>query len=543
MIAAALFALATLALGWVALAPLARRLGARGYHAAAYPVGLLGWSAVACVSAILRAGWTWPIALAGAAVFLVAGFALSHAVGAPRGGGLQPVASSGGATTAPAAWTFAVTGAAFAAVATALHASGWTSAAYDSIFHYQASAVWLFDTGRFTPNIAGAYGPLIPSIQAAGRLFGLDWVSSVWPILALHVVGWVALETYEAAARTLGRVGRTVLALVIALLLATTAPFLAHTLYVHSHMISACYLLLAVLAVRRAFWPMGAAPARAFAALGESAAASPSGPAPTPPPAPAPVDRAWLVVAGVATAGLVLARPDGLAYAFVVLALVAIAALERADTSPAAPLTYCAALLAPVAAVYGTAILRLGFWRGPKLSGRMTATLIVALALAGLATAAATALARHKPRMQALLGHTGVLLGVVLAADAAVIGLMAMRNPGGFAAATSNMVGNLGFEGGYGNLWIVAVILVALSLNTWRLWSHWRWPALTLYAVAQFFAIAVVVHGTSHPGRLSPADSFARVAFHAVPLVFVYAGYVIGGLLDTCRGDRDAESA
>ncbi|MDP2181977.1 MAG: hypothetical protein Q8K99_05325 [Actinomycetota bacterium] len=530
MIAAAAFTLATLALGWIALAPLARRLGAAGYHAVAYPVGLLGWSAVACVSAVVRHACTWQIALAGAAVFSGAGLALTQAMGAPRGSG--PRAAGGpGAPSAPAAWTFAATGGALAAVAAALAASGWTSAAFDSIFHYQSSAMWLFDTGRFTPNIVGAYSPLIPSILAAGRLFGLDWVSTVWPLLALHVAVWVAAETYGAVSRTLLPAARTALAAIITLLLVTTAPFLAHTLYVHSHMISACYLLLAVLAVRRAFWPASA-------------------PAATPRPAPAPTSapsalaaRAWLVVAGVATAGLVLARPDGLAYAFAVLVLVAIAGFERTGTTPATILAYLAALLAPVAAVYGTALLRLGLWRGPKLSGNMTAALIIGLAAAGIATVAAAAIAERAPRARAVIGRKGLLLGLALTANAAAIAVMAARNPAGFAAATSNMIGNLTRSGGYGNLWLVAAALVALSLATWSLWAHWRWPVLHLYAIAQFFAVAVVVHGTSHTGRLSPADSFARVAFHAVPLVFVYAGYVVGGLLDTCRKGRDAESA
>lgn len=534
MIAAAAFTLATLALGWAALAPLARRLGAFGYHAAAYPVGLLGWSAVACVSALVRQAWTWQIALAGAAVFSVAGLALTQAVGAPRGS--DPQAADGpGAPSAPAAYTFAVAGGALAAGAAALAASGWTSAAYDSIFHYQSSAMWLFDTGRFTPNIAGAYGPLIPSIMAGGRLFGTDWVSTVWPLLALHVAVWVAVETYVTASRRQSTATRVALAAIITLLLVTTAPFLAHALYVHSHMISACFLLLSVLAARRALWPgpLGGADA--------TPEASASGRLPA--AGPAPGARAWLAVAGAATAGLVLARPDGLAYAFVVLALVTIAGLERAGTTPAAVLAFAAPLVLPVAAVYGTVLLRLGLWRGPKLSGKMTLALVLGLAAAGVAAAAVAAIAGRVPAARAVLGRKGLLLGLALGGNAAALGLMAVRNPAGFEAATSNMIGNLARSGGYGNLWLVAAALGALSLATWRLWARWRWPAFVLYAIAQFFAVAVVVHGTSHPGRLSPADSFARLAFHAVPLVFVYAGYVAGGLLDTCRGDRDAESA
>jgi len=515
VIAAAAFALLTLALGWLVLAPIRRPLGAVAFHSVAYPIGLLSWTAVACASALLRHAWTWPLVLASLTVFAIAGFALAHATAAPRAGDRHLFATPG-APKAPAAWTYAAAATTLAAVALAVQASARTAAAYDSIFHYQSSAIWLFDTGRFTPAITGAYGALIPSTIAGNLLVGLDWTATVWPVLALHVIAWVGIEIYGASSARLSRGIRAALAVTLTALLATTTPFLAHTLYVHSHMISACYLLLAVLAVRRAFWVM---------------------PRDGGPDATA-TERAWLLVAGVATAGLVLARPDGLAYAFGILALVAIARFERARGAGTV-LTFLAGLLVPVAAVYGTALLRLGFWTGPKLSGKMTAALIAALLLVGLIAA----FADRVPGARGLFGRRGVLLGGVLAANAALVGVMAIRNPEGFAASSANMIGNLTHSGGYGNLWYVLAALVALSLATWRSWTRRRWPALMLYAIVQFFVIAIAVHGTSHPGRLSPADSFSRVAFHAVPLIFVYAGYVVGGLLETYREDRDVESA
>ena len=45
--------------------------------------------------------------------------------------------------------------------------------------------------------------------------------------------------------------------------------------------------------------------------------------------------------------------------------------------------------------------------------------------------------------------------------------------------------------------------------------------------IAQFFAIALVVHGLAHPGRLSSADSFNRVAFHIVPIALWYAASAV----------------
>ena len=52
------------------------------------------------------------------------------------------------------------------------------------------------------------------------------------------------------------------------------------------------------------------------------------------------------------------------------------------------------------------------------------------------------------------------------------------------------------------------------------------------------FAIAVIVHGLMHEGRLSRADSFSRLAFHAVPLFFWYLGTVAGGLVQTLSSPR-----
>ena len=54
-----------------------------------------------------------------------------------------------------------------------------------------------------------------------------------------------------------------------------------------------------------------------------------------------------------------------------------------------------------------------------------------------------------------------------------------------------------------------------------------RGPAFTLFAIGQFFAIALVVHGVAHPGRIASADSFNRVAFHMVPIALWYIGSAI----------------
>ena len=51
-----------------------------------------------------------------------------------------------------------------------------------------------------------------------------------------------------------------------------------------------------------------------------------------------------------------------------------------------------------------------------------------------------------------------------------------------------------------------------------------RGADVTLFAIAQFFAIALVVFGVAHPGRLATADSFNRVAFHMVPVAMWYIG-------------------
>ena len=63
-----------------------------------------------------------------------------------------------------------------------------------------------------------------------------------------------------------------------------------------------------------------------------------------------------------------------------------------------------------------------------------------------------------------------------------------------------------------------------------------------LYAVAQFALIALFVHGTTHPGRFGLYDSFNRIIFHTVPLVWFVAACTLGGSAAVLLGGETSAS-
>ena len=487
------FALVTVSLlvGWIALWPCRRLLGAWGYHLAAYPIGLLAWPVGAALTEVT--GGLYQLGIAALAAVLVA------LVGSLT---CWFVASGHGDASVPT-WTWFAHGAVVLGLAGVFSAAGYSVLGYDSVFHYEMWGLWLFDTGRLTLRIVGAYGMFLPSMHAANRAFGGDWTFVVYPVMAAHLLALLGYALWRTLPAALTRAWGVAIVSATLVLLATTSPFLFHTLNVHSHMASAMYFTLAIIGVYEAFLGLGK--------IADKTA------------------LAWSLVAGLSLGGFALLRTDGFAYAVVVLALAAV--LNMVDPNPRRLLALHGGLYAVIAITYGAAFIGLGVWHEDRMSGKMAGTVIVLTLLISAASYAGPWFSRWFRNRQTLL------LTVVGLNFAAIVGAYVLR-PAGFEVAMTNMVGNLASAGGYGLLWyfIAGSALVTLVLR--QGWADHEWTDYALYAFFQFFAIAVIVHGLVHEGRLSRADSFSRLAFHAVPLFFWYLGTVGGGLVQTLTGPR-----
>lgn len=499
MTANALLVIVSFLVGWVALWPARRALGAWEYHLAALPVGLLGWTAAVGLAGLLARPMDLLVSAAAVALYVAAVFAA------------LTVMTRGPRTTsppAPAPWTFVAALCVTGITAAASAAAGLTVANYDSWSYYHVLGVGLSRNGVLTPLLMGARSPLIPAVIAGGRLFGADWVYAVYPVMALNLAALLLRFAWTSGVRRLGPTAGGVLLALLGLSLVTLPSFLLHAVFVHSQMYSALYLLLAVGAI-------------VSAGAGHREA---TGPAPNAKRQGDARALSLLLIAGLATSGLALARPDGLAYMFVPMLLVIAMRFGR-GWSRERLAAYWVPLLVVLAVSYGPAFVRLHFWSSGKLSGRAAfAILVVAAALPVVAEALA-----GWDRTEWLRRKTNAVR-LALAVDVLVMGLAASAAPRTFAASLRNMAGNLLSAGGYGYLWffLFGVLAVTVAFGAAR---RGETLADLLFVAAQFLAVALVVHGLSHPGRLSPGDSFNRVAFHLVPILLWYTVVAVSAFL------------
>jgi hypothetical protein len=483
-----LLTLASLVAGWIILWPLRGHLGARGYHLAAYPLGLLVWPMVFSARTYLDRDTRLSLMAAG-----IVAVAFALAWGVRSLGGKQDIARV-------PLWSFAAWGGLVVGLATVVGVTGITSWGFDSVFHFERWGYWLWATGRLHEEIMYAYGAFIPSVHAVNRYFGGDWTSTLYPVLSLHVMSIFAVAVYEWAAPRVS--ARATWAITVGtLLLMVTAPrYVHHTLYVHGHMFTAAYLMLALYALQRAYLRQG------------SLAEKDSGGS----------RLSWLVVAGAASAGLALGRADGIAYLFVPF-IIATLIWWEGRFPKRDQMVFVATAALPVAAVYLSAFSALGFWEGRKLDGSRAALVLGALSVGAVATLALDLLGPVTRWLRR--GRNAMVL--VLVFEALALAALVALSPESFAVATRNMVTNLFVTGGNGQLWYFLAGTVAISLLYGGQWREGRLPSYLLFAIVQFFFAAVLVHGLSHIGRLSPNDSFNRVSFHVVPVIFWYVATVI----------------
>jgi hypothetical protein len=231
--------------------------------------------------------------------------------------------------------------------------------------------------------------------------------------------------------------------------------------------------------------------------------------------------------------GVALARPDGIATIFLVIALAAVLLLAgRLSTSSYAVVAAVAIL--PPAVVYGVGALELGLWESVKLSGPMALALLAAAAV----FAVAGGLAGRIPRLGPWLaqGHNAVRLAVVV--NIVVVSVAGYRLRERFVPEVINAIGNLTESGSWGFFWFAAFGIIVLSLVFLAITRRSAWSAYLLYAIFQFFAISAMVYGLAHGGRMAWPDSFNRAALHIVPVVFWYAGTFLGSLAE--EGPQDA---
>ncbi len=491
----------SLVAGWVALWPIRERLGPGGYHLAAYPVGLVLWPTAFALLSLLGLGLWLPSVIAALAVTLFVATSL-----------LELGAGDSDAGSPVAVWTYAGWGFLVLGVAAAVGLSGITSAAYDSVFHYERWGMWLADGGPLTVDLAGAYSLFIPSVHAANRFFGADWTSTPYPVLSLHVAATLVMAVGQWGRRRVGPGVSATLAAVFMVLLVTTPRYIHHTLYVHSHMITAAYLAIALYSLQRAY--LGGHDA------GESV--------------PGPTQRAWALVAGLMSGGFALTRTDGIAYVALIIAVASLLHLESPRSRPTHAL-FVGATAVPIALSYWSLYAELGMWEARKLSGETAALVLLVLSVGVLLTLFASLL----PRLGEWLTVRGHAMALTVVLEVIALVALAVLFTDTFIEATTNMATNLFRTGGNGYLWYFAAGTVLASLLWGGQWRAGRWPRYVFFSMVTFFVIAIAVHTTGHPGRPSPADSFNRVSFHVIPLVFWYVAMVVTSLVAEYRGTPD----
>ncbi len=496
-----LLPIVSLLVGWVALLPVRRRVGVVMYHVAAMPVGMLGWAWMSVWGGVFGLAFTWPYALvaqtsyallvAAALLFLTGKDASGH----PEERPFPP-------------WTYLAALVLLGLFAWLVARSGVSMFTADSWADYELMGMWLHDTGDLTFSIVAIRNVLMPSLHAGARMMGSDWLYAIYPVMGLLVCLLVADEIYVRGVPKVGRLWAGSVAVAVTLLMATTAPFLMQSLYIHSHMASALYLTLSIIAIGRA-----RAPGRIVEGDGGDDSML--------------VRRAWFAVAGLAASGLVLTRPDGLAYVVVPLAVFFVAWIAS-DRSTGSLATVLVTTFALPMLVFGLTMLRFGLWvQEDKLNGVQVLVLLLAYVLAALV---AWALPRWRSATT-WLAEGSHAEGLILSLGALAFAVASIPAREDFGLAIGYMARNLVHRGGYNSLWVFAfglLVLLAVFPDLRKgLPTHNAMVAFILY-----FMVAATVHGLTHVGRASWGDSFSRAAFHVVPLVFMLLGYVTGEVLE-----------
>jgi len=480
-----------IAVGWVALWPARRCLGAWGYHTAALPMGLLSAALAGTFSTLANRPLDAVSAIAGA-LLLIAGVQVCSWLA----GGSQDCEVGVG-------WrSFAIAAGAMGGLALVVGVVRLTVSNNDSVMSYWPLGVQLARTGQFTTALTAARSALIPGMNAIHVVFGSDWAYVIYPMLAATMVVWLAVTLLTgplgASDRSAARwiVGSAVVALVI------EPSFIFNALFVHSHMISGLYLFMSLTCL----WLAGR----------QDTAEQPRG-----------AVVAFLVLAGAFAAGFALGRPDGLAYQFVPVAA-AISLLTRAKVDRREVLAFFGPLLFVELSVYAATYAELGLWDSGKLDGKTTLVVLGVLVLSAAGPWIVQALDRVSPVRLAGERFFSLLVSVAAVLTVAALALKWDMAGGALDNARANLFGG---AGGYHYLWYGVVILLVLSVFTGDALRPASWTRSPFLSILLFFIVAALVHGLSHEGRVGPGDSLNRVAFHALPVVIWYVAAVVARIV------------
>jgi hypothetical protein len=489
----------TILAGTSSLWPMRDQLGTILLLICALPIGLLAWTFVTAAAVIGNSYGVVTIAVGLALFILVVRGVVAFTARDSRSEDVRtdrPVNVVG----------LGAGGAGYLLTSALLALAGVTVTTADSWKGYWPLGVMIESQGSYDSYLPSARGFLLPSISAASRFLGGEWEYVIYPLLAGVLLLGILAALYRADLRALSKGPAALIAGGVALFMLTDPSFLYHSFYVHSHLVSGAYLFLALAGLRFAFDP----------STGRRTQAAP----------------AWLVIAGASTAGLAMARPDGLAYSFIPVAVVvAVLADDRREGSDEA--AFFGPLLIVLGVPLASAYLEVGVWEAAKLSGWM------ALAIYGLIVGAALlprllrAFAR-KLAFQLRSEHvvrTAIALGAVLVLAAAMVRWEIMS-----LAAQNARVNLFAVNGQYAWLWPSLAVVLAVSFLSGDAWRSGRFSTHLFATVVLFFMTAALVHGTSHPGRVGTGDSFGRVAFHIVPVIVWYAGVVAARALGDLRG-------
>jgi len=488
--------------GWAGLWPLRHRLGPFAYHGAALPVGLLAASLAGAVSTVTGRPLDAVSAAAGGLLLIAGVWAVQRFVVTP---GDSRDAHSGEPAVGPR--SFAVAAGVLAVLGTIVALARLTVSNNDSLVSYWPLGVELSRKGAFSAGLMGSRSPLLPSMNAIHATFGSDWAYAIYPLFGATVLFWLVTTLWLGPLARSSKKAKVLVTGGAAAFLVLEPSFIFQSFFVHSHMVSAMYLLLSLTCL----W-----------------AAAPKGEWPQ----DAGSRDAYLILAGLFASGLALGRPDGLAYQFVPVA-VAISVLTISSVKWRSVLAYFVPLLYVVVGSYAAAYAKLGAWAHSKLSGGTTLAILFVLAL----SAAGPWIVQTVDRLLPFRVSGERFLGIIVAtATVLMLGVLALKWETARVALATARINLFQGAGGYHYLWYAVVLVLGLSIVTGDALATRSWTRSPFLSVALFFVIAAVIHGLSHAGRVGVGDSFNRVAFHALPVIVWYVAAVSARILGQTEG-------